>query len=165
MLIRQGVISDFERLNWAWRKDNIPTQKIFKDRILEGKQEFWVVESSEHEELLGEFHIVWNSFDPYEADGLSRAYICAFRIHPEYRGQGLGRKLKDRVLQRVKEAGKTQVTIGVKSDRPEIREMYKKWGFTELIKTKDVDHHNFDSYGNPNFVDNSIELYLKYLIN
>lgn len=27
--------------------------------------------------------------------------------------------------------------------------MYNSWGFTKLIKLKDIDHHNIDSNGNP----------------
>ncbi|ACB83884.1 GNAT family N-acetyltransferase [Natranaerobius thermophilus] len=167
--IRQGKISDFSRLSWAW--DNNPsTLKVFKQRMNMGIQEFWVIESLEKDnngnlpvELAGEFHIVWDSPDPDEADGEARAYLCAFRVHPDYRGLGLGKNLMEGVLSRVSQVGRTQVTIGVKQNRPEIKEIYHKWGFTELVKLKTVDHHNFNEQGEPNPTDFPIELYLKYL--
>lgn len=161
--IRYGNESDFSRLSWAWGKD-ISTQKVFKRRISKGMQELWVVESHKNTEvLLGEFHIVWKSPDLDEADGQLRAYLCAFRIHPEYRGQGLGRRLFESVLKRVKKAGKTEVTIGVKKNRPEIKQLYHSWGFTKLIKEKHIDHHSFDDNELPNYVESPIELYLKSL--
>lgn len=163
--VRIGDITDFNRLEWAWQ-NSIDTQRVYRERIQKGSQEFWVVEltkDQQEEDLLGEFHIVWESPDPDEADGMTRAYICAYRIHPEYRGEGYGKSLLNAVLNRLREQGIQEATIGVKQNRPEIKEMYQKWGFTELLKVKQVDHHNFDENGNPNPVDSPIELYMKKL--
>ncbi len=164
--VRRGNIDDFSRLDWAWQH-GLNTQKVYRERIEEGLQEFWVVESTESRTsgnyLLGEFHIVWTSPDLEEADGVNRAYLCAFRIHPDHRGEGHGKTLLNAVLNRLREQGRDQATIGVKQNRPEIRDMYYKWGFTELVKIKEVDNHNFDEQGNPNPVDSPIELYLKKL--
>ena len=169
--IRKGTLEDFYRLHWAWYKDG-PTQQVFAGRIQRGTQEFWVIEpklechhtqSGEHRELMGEFHIVWESPDKDEADGKGRAYLCAFRTHPDYRGQGLGTALMRAVLSRVKEAGRTEVTIGVEKDRPRVKEFYQKWGFTDVIKVKNIDHHNFSCRGEPNYAKAPIELLLKQL--
>ena len=159
--VRKGNISDFSKLKWAWTKD-FPTLEVFKDRIANGKQELWVVDLEDFQgRLVGEFHIVWDSPDPDEADEKNRAYLCAFRIHPDYRGQGYGKALLEGVLDRVREQGIREVTIGVKENRPDIRELYYKWGFDELIKTKKDDHHNFNINGEPNTTEVPIELYLK----
>ncbi len=162
MEIRKGDIEDFDRLEWAWSRDH-STQTVFKARIRKGVQEFWVVDPGNSRELGGEFHIVWVSPDIDEADGVTRAYVCAFRVHSKYRGLGLGTALKDAVLKRVADQDREAVTIGVKKNRPEIKAMYMRWGFTELIKIKRVDHHNFDRGGQPNEVTSPIELYLKHL--
>ncbi len=135
--IRQGRIEDFKKLNhdWAWSPDSEWQQKAQKaciKGIEAGTQEFWVIEDDD--EILGEFHIYWDQKDKDEANGKNRAYLSAFRVHPDHRGQGLGTKLKDRVIERIKENGFTEVTIGAFKHDLEIQKLYERWGFTELIK-------------------------------
>lgn len=136
--IRLGKIGDFQKLKqpWAWDFENEwqrNAQKDYIKGIQEGTQEFWVIE--EGDQILGEFHVYWTkASDPEEADGKKRAYLSAFRIHPDYRGQGLGTKLMKRVIERIKAKGFTEVTIGAYKHEPEIQKLYQKWGFTELIK-------------------------------
>lgn len=43
-------------------------------------------------------------------------------------------KLMQAVIERIKEKGFTEVTIGAYHHEPEIQELYKKWGFTEFVK-------------------------------
>jgi ribosomal protein S18 acetylase RimI-like enzyme len=136
MNIRVGVIDDFKLLNqdWAWsqadwqRDAQIDTIQSIND----GKQEFWVIENNE--QLIGEVHIAWDQEDNDQANGVTRAYLFALRIHPDYRGQGLGSKLVARVIERIQERGFFEVTIGAYKDEPHLMELYEKWGFTEFIK-------------------------------
>lgn len=91
--IRQGTIEDFGQLNqeWAWGADEWQRQAQinFIQGIQEGTQGFLVVENDG--QVIGELHIFWKRKDLDEADGKMRAYLSAFRIHPKYRGKGLGR--------------------------------------------------------------------------
>ncbi len=160
MLVRKGDKKDFDRLEWGWSKD-YPTKELFKKRLKLGIHEFWVVEAENTWELLGEIHIIKDSPDKDEADGEKRAYLCTFRVHPEYRGMGIGKKLKEKAFLRSVETGKKELTIGVKKNAPEIRSMYNKWGFTEFVKKKYIDHHNIDENGNYTRLELPIELYLK----
>lgn len=66
-----------------------------------GTQEFWVIEKGN--DILGEFHVFWDKEDKDEANG---------RVHPDHRRQGLGTKLMQRVIERIKERGFGEVTIG-----------------------------------------------------
>ncbi len=137
MNIRQGKIEDFEKLNheWAWNPEKEWQQKAQKDYIKgiqAGRQEFLVIENED--QIIGEFHIYWKKNDTDEADGKKRAYLSAFRIHPEFRHQGFGKKLMTAVLERIKEKGFSEVTIGAYKHEPEIQKLYEKWGFTEFVK-------------------------------
>lgn len=137
MNIRKGKIKDFGKLDqeWAWARD-VWQRKVQKEsikNIQEGVQEFWVIEDGE--EMLGEIHIYWNKRgNPNEANGENRAYLSTFRIHPEYRGQGLGTKLMQAVLRRIKDKGFKEVTIGAYAHEENIQKLYKKWGFTTFVK-------------------------------
>lgn len=135
--IRQGHIADFSKLNhaWAWSPNNAWQQKAQRDYIVgieAGTQEFWVVE--EGEAILGELHVYWDKEDKEEANGKTRAYLSALRIHPDHRGKGWGTQLMQRVLERIKEKGFHEVTIGAYHHEPEIQALYQKWGFTEFVK-------------------------------
>ena len=146
-IFRMGTTDDFLSLDWAWTKKQRHTQKIYIENIFKGVQEFWVCEK--HGTCIGELHIVWNSPDMDEADGRNRAYLCAFRVHPDYRGCGIGSSLMKRVLKRVEERGFHEVTIGVAQSDKTLKRIYNSWGFNQYLKTKTVDHHYFDEHGEP----------------
>lgn len=74
---------------------NTNTYKYFIEGLLKGNIEFWTVENTKNNNLIGELYIFWNSTDLDEADGFNRAYLCAFRINQKFRGLGLGSKLME----------------------------------------------------------------------
>ena len=78
--------------------------------------------------------------------------------------QGMGKKLMQRVLERVSEMGFSEATIGADNDDVErLTSMYKSWGFSELIKLQNVDYHYIDSNNNPTYYETPYALYLKKL--
>lgn len=136
MDIRMGNIEDFTSLNedWAWSQADWQreAQKKTIQAIEDGNQEFWVIENND--QIIGEIHICWRKDDEDAANGHNRAYLFALRLHPDFRGQGLGTKLIQRVLQRVRDNGFTEVTIGAYKDEPHLKSLYNKWGFTSFVK-------------------------------
>ena len=146
MLIRIGLI---EELPILWKIKSSPTLKLFSERISKNTQEYWVIQEDETDNLIGELHIVWDSVDKDEANGINRAYLCAFRIDENFQGLGYGSKLMKSVLRKVHDKGFNEVTIGVEVGSEKLESMYNYWGFTEYIKTKNIDHHHVDEYGNP----------------
>ncbi len=146
MIIRIGSEEELSRL---WGIITSPTLKLFQERISKDTQELWVMEEDNTGKLIGELHIIWDSVDKDEANGKNRAYLCAFRIDRDYQGLGYGSKLMKNVLNRIKDKGFSEATIGVEVGANKLELMYKKWGFSEYIKTKDIDHHYVDAQGNP----------------
>lgn len=158
MVIRIGSIEEMKRL---WGNSDSPTEMYFIDGIKKENIEFWTVEDELTNSLIGELYIFWNSEDKDEANGIDRAYLCAFRIEKEFQGHGLGKKLMNRVLCRVKERGYSEATIGADNDDAErLTCMYKSWGFTNLIKLQNIDHHYLDKDSNPKYYENPYALYL-----
>lgn len=149
-MIRPGNINELRIL---WGNRNLSTQEEFMKGMLNGTQEFWVVEEETSNTLIGELHILWDSKDQDEANGINRAYLCAFRIKKDYQGLGFGAALMKTVLHRIIDEGFTEVTIGVEENAAKLIKMYNEWGFTRYIKTKCVDHHNIDSMGKARSVD------------
>ena len=90
MLIRKASGEEMLKL-WNYLDVNAasPTARFFYQNISSGNADFWTLE---HEgELIGELYAFRNIEADHDfADGSSTAYLCAFRIRKEYRGQGLG---------------------------------------------------------------------------
>lgn len=161
MLIRIGSIDELKSL---WGNSNSPTQSYFVQGIEKGNIEFWTIENETDNSLIGELYIFWDSEDKDEANGKDRAYLSAFRIKKEFRGHGLGKKLMQRVLQRIIEKGFSEATIGADNDNTEkLTSMYKSWGFSKLIKLQNFDYHYIDTNNNPTYYEVPYALYLNKL--
>lgn len=131
MLIRLGKINELKLL---WGNSNKVTQEHFIEGILRGSQEFWVIEEEATSTLIGELHIIWDSEDKDEANGINRSYLCSYRINKNFQGIGFGSQLMKRVLQRIEDKGFNEVTIGVDEDAEKLKKIYNSWGFRTYIK-------------------------------
>lgn len=161
MKYRIGTIGELISL---WGNGNIPTRNYFIKGIEKGNIEFWTIENEVDSSLIGELYIFWDSEDKDEANGKDRAYLCAFRVKEEFRGHGLAKKLMQRVLERVKEKGYSDVTIGADNDdRERLTSMYKSWGFNELVKLQHCDYHYIDSNNNYTYYEVPFALYMNRL--
>jgi ribosomal protein S18 acetylase RimI-like enzyme len=63
------------------------------------------------------------------------AYLTAFRTIKEYQGQGYFSKLFKYMINDLKSRGYTRVTVGVEPTELTNKAIYKKYGFTNFIKT------------------------------
>lgn len=161
MINRIGTIDELISL---WGDGNIPTRNYFVDGIKNGNIEFWTIENETDKALIGELYIFWDSEDKDEANGKERVYLCAFRIEKEYSRRGLAKALMKRVLERIREKGFNEVTIGADNDDVErLTSMYKSWGFTELIKYQHYDYHYIDVNNHPTYYEVPFGLYLNKL--
>lgn len=113
-----------------------PTAKFFFQNLASGNAIFWTVERDG--ELIGELYAFLKiREDPDFADGKTTAYLCAFRIKQEYRGQGLGSKLMHAAFADLKSMGFRRATIGVND--PRNKALYCRLGFDTDVKTCYVD--------------------------
>ena len=62
-------------------------------------------------------------------------YLCAFRTNPEYQGQGYFSKLKDFMLEDLRQQGFTKAILGVEAANEYHQKIYEHWGFTEFLKS------------------------------
>ncbi len=134
--IRTGNKKDLEQIlnkRWAWNGQK-KIQINYIKGIKEGRQEFLVIERGGR--ILGEIHIHWKNKDQNQANCKNRAYISTWRIDPDYRRQGLGRKLFQAAIDKIKGKGFTEATIGAYKHEPNIQKLYRRYGFTKKIKEK-----------------------------
>lgn len=131
MKIKRGTS---EEMLILWNGRFIDFVESHTSRIDSGVQEVWLMEDEEKNKFIGELHILWDSQDKDQANGIDKAYLMAFRIDPDYQGQKLGTALMKRVLERIKEKGFTKATIGADDYDPKLAVMYQKWGFNHKVK-------------------------------
>ena len=137
MLIRKATADEMLRL-WGYQNVNhaSPTAKFFYQNISSGNAVFWTLDHNG--ELIGELYAFLNIADDKDfADGSTTAYLCAFRVKKEYRGQGLGSKMMNTVLADLKSVGFRYATIGVSEERN--KKLYNRLGFTKIVKDCYID--------------------------
>lgn len=141
-------IASVDEMKTLWNYSQSNTYHYFVNGIENGNIEFWALEQDN--KIIGELYIFWNSPDQEEANGVDRAYLCAFRVSQDHQGKGYGSLLMNRVFDRLLEKGIKEATIGVDNDDYErLNAMYQKWGFNTLVKTKEVDLHYIGKNGLP----------------
>ena len=148
MIIRKATGEEMLSL-WGYQGvENAPcTAKFFYQNITSSNAVFWTLDHNG--ELIGELYVFLDLEDNDFADGTSRAYFCAFRVKPEYRGQGLGSRLMEKAIAELKENGFRSATIGVAMDEPQNIKLYHRMGFTVKIKDCYYDPCGFEENGQP----------------
>ena len=102
----------------------------------------------EHDGMfIGEITVVYHHFmgKDYTVPG-KRVYLEAFRVLDICRGKGYGQYLLNEVINKVREQGYSEITIGVEDDNENAKHIYSKYGFTELIKKERGDEYNPGEY-------------------
>ncbi len=159
MKIYKATIEQFKSL---WNYSNSSTYIYFLTGLENETVEFWTIELDS--ELIAELYIFWDSIDKDEANGINRAYLCAFRVQKEFSGQGYGSQLMKRVLERINEKDFNEVTIGIDNrEYRKLKKMYEKFGFTKLLKSTCVDNQYLDKAGKPIKCDEEYQIFIKEL--
>ena len=110
-----------------------PTARFFYRQIASGSAVFWTVDRDGA--LIGELYAFLEiEADRDFADGVSTAYLCAFRVKKEFRGQGLGTRMMEAALADLKARGFLRATIGVAPGEEQNVRLYRRLGFHTKIK-------------------------------
>ena len=83
----------------------------------------WVAEVKmpEGEQKLIGFAIVWLLVD--------QAHIASIAVHPEFRGQGIGKQLLFFILEKARQDGMLSATLEVRQSNQVAQTLYRKFGF------------------------------------
>ena len=124
-----------------------PTADFFAENIRTGNFEFWTAQMQGR--IVGELYLVRRLSDRDFADGEGRCYLCAFRVTPYRRGQGVGTALLSYVLNRAIALGFREATIGVEESATQNLRLYRRFGFTQTVKRAQFDPCNILPDGRP----------------
>jgi ribosomal protein S18 acetylase RimI-like enzyme len=127
--IRQVQEADLPGLEWDGEYAHF--RRLYADafeRSRRGKSVLWVAELPEVG-LVGQAFVQLVCDRPELADGVSRAYMYAFRVRHAYRGRGLGSHILSRVEEDLRKRGFHSVTLNVARNNPGARRLYERHGY------------------------------------
>jgi ribosomal protein S18 acetylase RimI-like enzyme len=146
MIIRQANEDEMLVLWGETTNAMRPNTAFFYENIKNNNAQFWAYDKDG--KLAGELYVFKSLDDTDFADGKDKAYLCAFQISKDLRGQGYGTKLISHVINHLKNEGIKTVTIGVDETEEANVRLYHKLGFLEKIK---------DCYTDPCDVDENMQ--------
>ena len=119
-----------------------PLEEKWIDEIKSGNRDVFVYKIND--EFIGEGALVLDMDDPdYTIPG-KRVYVSRMIVKKEYRNCGIGSEILTFLIEKAKEMGFEEMTIGVDKDNSIALHLYKKYGFTEvLFDGADVDGEYF----------------------
>jgi ribosomal protein S18 acetylase RimI-like enzyme len=129
IFIRQAEKGDLVNLEWNGAYSHF--RRLYADTYMmveAGTAVIWIAETN-GSGLIGQCFVSLKINRPELADGMVRAYIYGFRVKPEYRNQGVGRRIMHTVEADLIKRGFQQVTLNVGQDNQKARHFYERLGY------------------------------------
>jgi len=129
LVIRPVAGSDLPALEWDGEYTKYRRMYANLHRNTKtGRTLMWMIETPQGD-LVGQAFVMLSSNEREAADGISRAYVFAFRVKPEWRNLGVGTRLMHFVEADLVKRGFTYITLNVARDNPGARRLYERLGY------------------------------------
>jgi ribosomal protein S18 acetylase RimI-like enzyme len=127
--LRKAIEEDLINLEWEgeYRHFRKLYQEIYESSK-RGDAILWVVELN-GSGIIGQVFIQLKSARKELADGITRAYLYSFRIHPNHRNQGIGSYVLQYVETDLFSRGFLTVCLNVGRDNNDARRLYHRKGY------------------------------------
>lgn len=129
VVIRHLREEDLARLEWS--EEHVRFRRMFRNAFEDmraGTRSLWVGVAGDL--VVGRLFIQWNSADRRYADGVSRAYLYALRVHPQWQRKGVGTRLVAAAEAELCTRRITTATIAVGQTNAEAFRLYKRLGYS-----------------------------------
>lgn len=147
VIIRHLTKEDLPLLEWGGEYSHF--RRLYSDvfqSACDGKAVLWVAELPRID-LIGQLFVQLTSARLELADGSHRAYIYGFRIKPDYRNQGIGKRMMAVAEHDLQQRNFMKVTLNVACNNPRARQLYDALSYLEV--GRDPGHWTYlDQYGN-----------------
>ena len=108
-----------------------PQTEFFLREIESGNRVVYVYK--QNGEFIGEIAYVFDMRDDDYTIANQRIYLSRLIVKKEWRGNGIGGILIDFIIEKIKDMGYKEITIGVDKDNLVALHLYKKKGFTTIL--------------------------------
>lgn len=123
--------ADYSKCSNIWDMKKQPLAEKWKEEIISGNRIVYVYKING--EFIGEGALVVDTGDPDYTVPNQRIYVSRMIVKKENRNCGIGSKILAFLIEKAKEMGYSQMTIGVDKDNKNALHMYRKFGFTEVL--------------------------------
>ena len=124
-------IQDYGKCSNIWNMRSQPLAGKWLEEIKSGNRAVFIYKING--EFIGEGALVFDTGDPdYTIPG-KRVYVSRMIVKKEYRGRGIGGEILDFLIEKAKEMGFEEMTIGVDKDNSAALHLYRKFGFTNVL--------------------------------
>ncbi len=122
---------DYNKCSNIWNMKNQPLADKWLNEIKSGNRYVFIYKING--EFVGEGALVLDTGDPdYTVQG-KRVYLSRMVVKKEYRNQGIGSEIIEFLINKAKEMGFEEMTVGVDKDNSAALHLYKKYGFTNVL--------------------------------
>ena len=124
-------IKDYHKCSNIWNMKTQPLTEKWREEIASGNRQVFVYKVNG--KFIGEGTLVFDTGDPDYTIPDKRVYVSRMIVKKEYRGQGIGSEILTFLIEKAKEMGFNEMTIGVDKDNTVALHLYRKFGFTEVL--------------------------------
>jgi ribosomal protein S18 acetylase RimI-like enzyme len=129
VVTRRVVEEDLPALEWNGQYKHF--RRLFRqafNRAQQGGSILWIAELPQAA-IVGQVFVQLFSHRKDLADGETRAYVYAFRVRPEFRGEGIGTTLMETAEEDLRQRGFQLVSLNVARNNQDARRLYERLGY------------------------------------
>lgn len=130
-IIEPLELNDYHKCSNIWNMKAQPFTEKWRDEIASSNRLVFIYKING--EFIGEGALVLDSGDPDYTIPDKRIYVSRMIVKKEYRNRGIGSEILTFLIEKAKEMGYSEMTIGVDKDNVNALHLYKKFGFTEVL--------------------------------
>ena len=124
-------LEEYEKCSNIWNMKAQPLAEKWREEIASGNRLVFVYKINGI--FIGEGALVLDTGDPDYTIPSQRVYVSRMIVKKEYRGRGIGSEILEFLINKAKEMGFSEMTIGVDKDNENALHLYRKYGFTEVL--------------------------------
>ena len=131
VVIEPLKLDEYDKCSNIWNMNAQPLAEKWREEIALGNRLVFIYKING--EFIGEGALVLDTGDPdYTVEG-KRVYVSRMIVKREYRNRGIGSEILAFLVEKAKEMGYSEMTVGVDKDNFNAVHLYKKYGFTEVL--------------------------------
>lgn len=124
-------LEDYHKCSNIWNMKTQPLAEKWREEIASGNRLVFIYKING--EFIGEGALVLDTGDPDYTISGRRVYVSRMIVKKEYRNRGIGSGILTFLIEKAKEMGFKEMTIGVDKDNENALHLYRNFGFTEVL--------------------------------
>lgn len=122
---------DYKKCQNIWDMSKQPSAPKWYDELISGNRTIFVYQLNG--EYIGEGALVFDTGDSHYTIPNQRIYLSWLFVKEDYRGQGIGGKIVDHLIENAKQLGFDELSLGVDCNNEVARHLYTKKGFNTIL--------------------------------